>query len=331
MIASSWWPVIAMSKPKVFVSFPVLPSVRALFEARAQACFNETQRVLTSSELLAAVADCDAVFVTATDRIDAALIAALPASVRFLGTYSVGFDHIDLAAAQQRGIAVLYTPDVLTDAVAETAMLLMLGAMRRATESIDLLRSRRWQGWTPVQLPGKQLTRKRLGVFGMGRIGRAIATRARAFGMEIHYHNTRRLPPELELGAQFHATVENFLSHSQVLLLACPLNAQTQYFLNAARIAQLPQAAVVVNIARGVVIDDDALIPALQSGRIAAAGLDVFSNEPNIDPRYYALPNAFILPHIGSSTLEAREAMACVLLDGVEALRSGVPASNRLI
>ena len=259
------------------------------------------------------------------------LIAALPTSVRYIGTYSVGFDHIDVAAAKQRDIAVLYTPDVLTDAVAETAMLHILGAMRRVTESVDLLRSRRWQGWTPVQLPGRQLTRKRLGIFGMGRIGRAVAMRARAFGMEIHYHNTRRLPPELELGAQFHATTAAFLPHCQVLLLACPLNTQTQHFLNAARIAQLPAEAVVVNIARGAVIDDDALIPALQSGRIAAAGLDVFANEPNIDPRYYDLPNAFILPHIGSSTLEAREAMARVLLDGLDALLAGEEASNRLV
>ncbi len=315
----------------LLVTFPVLPTVRALIATRRQARFNETGRRLTREELLQGAVGCDVLVVTATDRLTAETIAALPATVRTIATYSVGFDHIDLEAAKARGLAVLHTPDVLTDAVAETALLLTLGAARRANESLQLIHSRQWQGWTPVQLPGVQLSGKRFGVFGMGRIGQAIAHRAAAFGMEIHYHNRRPLPEDDAKGARYHAQLETFLPLCQFLMLSCPLTPETHHFLNAARIAQLPRGAIVVNIARGNVVEDDALIAALRSGKLQAAGLDVFANEPNLDPRYYDLPNAFILPHIGSSTIEAREGMATLLLDGLDRLERGQPLSNRLV
>jgi len=314
----------------LFVTFPVLPSVRALIASRQEARFNETGKRLSRDELLKGVEGCSVLMCTVGDPVDAATIAALPASVQVIATYSVGYEHIDVQAARARGLAVLHTPDVLTDAVAESALFLMLGAARRGNDSLALIHSRKWQGWTPVQLPGVQLAGKRLGVIGMGRIGQAIAVRAAAFGMEIHYHNRRRLRPEEERGAQFHLTVEGFLPLCQFLMLACPLTPETFHFLNAERIAQMPDGAIVVNIARGNVVDDEGLIAALKSGKLAAAGLDVFTNEPNIDPRYYDLPNAFILPHIGSSTVEAREGMATILLDGLDGIARGVPVVNRL-
>lgn len=282
-------------------------------------------------ELVARLAGRDALIVLAMTPADASFIAALPASVKTIATYSVGLDHIDLAAARQRGMAVLHTPDVLTDSVAETALLLLLGAARRATESIDLVRSGAWQGWTPTQLVGVELTGRTLGILGMGRIGRGIAERAKAFGMRIAYHNRKPLAPELAGGAVHHADATTFLGAIDALAIACPLTEETQGFLNAERIATMRPGAIVVNIARGPVIDDDALIAALKSGHVRAAGLDVFTNEPKLDPRYLDLPNAFLLPHIGSSTVESRRAMGRALIDGLVALAEGRDPPNRVI
>jgi glyoxylate reductase len=189
----------------------------------------------------------------------------------------------------------------------------------------------RWAGWTPTQLVGVEVTGSRIGIFGMGRIGRTIARRARSFDMKIHYHNRRRLKPALEEGACHHATVEGLLAVSDVLVLAAPSTPETRGLLNAARLALMPPGAIVVNIARGDLVDDEALIAALQSGRIAAAGLDVFSNEPRLHKGYLALPNVFLQPHQGSSTLTARLKMAGILMDGTDAVLAGRPATNRLV
>lgn len=272
----------------------------------------------------------DALIVTVTDRADAAFFSTLPASVKAVATYSVGTDHIDLAAAQKSGRPFLNTPDVLTRAVAEATMLLILGAARRTTESVDLLRSGQWTGWKPTQLVGIEIGGRTLGIFGMGRIGQSVAARARAFEMRIAYHSRNRLPAEAERGADYCATVDDLLAVSDVLLLAAPATPDTLHFLNRTRIAQMRDGAVVVNIARGSLVDDDALIAALQSGKLRAAGLDVFNNEPKLDPRYLALPNAFLLPHIGSSTIEARLGMAQALIDGFNALRAGRRPSNQV-
>jgi lactate dehydrogenase-like 2-hydroxyacid dehydrogenase len=314
----------------LLVTFPILPSVRDLIASRGKTRFVETGRRVSRAELLQAAEGCDALMVTVGDPLDAQTIAALPASVRMIGTYSVGYDHVDVAAAKARGIAVFNTPDVLTDATAETAMFLLLGAARRGNESLDLIHERRWTGWTPVQLPGVQLSGKSMGIVGMGRIGQAIALRAAAFGMRIHYHNRRPLPAAEEKGATYHASLDTLLPASQVLMLACPLTPETHHLLNEDRMARLPDGAIVVNIARGNVVKDDVLIAALQSGKVRAAGLDVFTNEPALDVRYYDLPNAFILPHIGSSTIEAREGMARILLDAFDAQEQGKPVTHRL-
>jgi len=320
----------SLSTVRVFVACRLPAEARAPFAERFDARFNARGRTLTADELVADSAGAEVLVVTATDRLDAATIARLPADVRVLATYSVGHEHIDVAAPKARGLTVLYTPDVLSDACADTAFFLMLGAARRGVESLDLVRSGAWTGWTPLQLLGRDVHGARLGIVGMGRIGRAIAKRARGFDMVVHYHNRSRLAPELEAGAHFHPTLDTLLAESDFLCVACPASPETRHLIDAARIAQLPQGAIIVNIARGEVIDDQALIPALESGRIFAAGLDVFENEPNIAPAYRRLPNVFALPHIGSSTLETRVAMARLLAEGIAGVLVGGPVTNRL-
>lgn len=320
----------AGAKPRLFVTFSLPPEVRAVIADSFDAHYAEAPGALARPGTEPALAACELVLVTATDTLDAAAVAALPASVRAVATYSVGHEHIDLAAARARGLAIYHTPDVLSEACAEVGLLLLLGAARRATESIALVRGGGWQGWTPLQLNGWGLTGKRLGVVGMGRIGREIATRARAFGMEIHYYNRSRLAPELEAGAQYHASAESLLPVSQFLMLACPATADTIGFLNAARIAQLPRGAIVGNIARGSLVVDEDLVAALQTGQVAAAGLDVFNHEPDIHPAYFDLPNCFMLPHIGSATIETRVEMGRLVIDSLQAFLRDEPRANRL-
>ena len=285
----------------------------------------------TEAELLGALRGNQVLLCGVKPKLTANVIEHLPDSVKAIATYSVGHEHIDLDAARARGLTVFNTPDVLTPAVAENAFFLMLGAGRRATESIALIRSRQWTGWTPRQLNGHEVYNKTIGIFGMGRIGRAIASRARAFDMTIHYSNRSRLAPDLEQGAIFHANPDDMLPNIDVLMLAAPSTPETQGFLNAARIKLLPSSAVVVNIGRGNLVVDDALIGALSRQDIFAAGLDVFNNEPNLDARYYDLPNVFMLPHIGSSTVETRRAMGIALRDGLLAWRNGERPFNQLV
>jgi len=304
--------------------------VSAMFER----AFDVTSRRYPSAQALAEDAARlrpDVILAAVGVPVDAAAIRMLPDSVGAIATYSVGHDHIDLDAARARGIAVFNTPDVLTEAVAEVALFLLLGAARRATESIALLRSGQWAGWTPTQLNGVELWGKTLGIFGMGRIGRAIAARARGFGMSIRYCSRNRLPPEAEEGAAYHSDPQEMFALLDALVLACPATPETRGFLDARRIGWLKPGALVVNIARGNVVVDDDLIAALLEGRIRAAGLDVFNGEPGIDPRYHDLPNVFMLPHIGSSTVETRRRMGRILIEGISAWRAGVAPGNRLV
>lgn len=309
----------------------------AAVEARAArdyaATLNADDRILAGDALVAAAeaAAADAILVApGGGPATAAVIAALPARVRMIATFSVGTDHIDLEAARARGIVVANTPDVLTDATADIALLLMLGAARRAYEGQTMLRAGAWTGWTPTQLMGTHLGGKRLGILGMGRIGRAVAARARAFGMSVRYHNRRRLAPELEDGALWRDGVEALLADSDVLSLNAPAGPETERLLDARRLALLPPGAIVVNTARGALIDDAALIAALKAGRIAAAGLDVFAGEPQVDPGYLALPNAYLLPHLGSATVETRDAMGFRALDNLDAFFAGRTPPDRV-
>ncbi len=318
------------SRYRVAIIRALPPEVVARFEARHDVWVNPQDRTLTSDEVVAAAKDRDILVVTAQNRFDREMIDRLPQSIRVIATYSVGYEHIDLQAARERGMTVLYTPDVLCDAVAEMAILLMLGAARRAHEGIQMLYSGRWSGWTPTQLIGIEVTGRRMGILGMGRIGRTIAQRARAFDMTVHYHNRSRLSPELEVGARFHATAQSLMAESDVLVLAAPSSPTTRGILNAAAIEVMPNDAIVVNIARGDLVDDNALIAALQTGRVAAAGLDVFNGEPKLDARYTMLPNVFLQPHQGSSTLTARMKMGQILLDGIDATYAGKTPVNKL-
>jgi len=300
----------------------------------AHACWiNPEERTLAAAELArqAGATAAEVLIVMAMDRIDAGLIRALPDCVRVIATYSVGHDHIDLEAARARGIAVLSTPDVLSDAVADIGMLILLGAARRAYEAMQLLYSGQWQGWSPTQVIGRDLTGGRLGVLGMGRIGRAVAYRARhGFRMEVHYHNRSRLAPELEDGATFHDRLDDMLAVSDFLMLAAPSSPATRGILGEAAIDKLPHGAVVANVSRGDLVDDEALIAALRSGRVMAAGLDVFNGEPAIHPGYLQLPNVFLQPHQGSSTIETRLRMGQLLLDSIDRVLAGQPVGNRL-
>lgn len=277
-----------------------------------------------TTETLARQADgADAFIVTPSEVLDAAAIAALPASVKVLSTISVGYEHIDLGAARDRGLRVTNTPDVLTEATADVALLLILAATRRAGEGERMVRAGRWKGLRPTRFLGTQITGKWLGIVGMGRIGAATAVRAKAFGMSVLYHNRRPVPEAGEIGAVFVDTLDALIAQSDVLSLHCPLTPETKNLLNAARIALLPPGAVVVNTARGGLVDDNALILALQSGKVSAAGLDVFANEPLLDPRYLTLENAVLLPHIGSGTIETRTAMGMRAVENVEAVMDG--------
>jgi lactate dehydrogenase-like 2-hydroxyacid dehydrogenase len=315
-----------MPKPVLFVTRRLPASIEALagqtFEARL------TPSDVAIPDLAAKSEGADAVLCCPGDLLDGKAIGALPASVKVIGTFSVGYDHIDVAAATARGIKVCNTPDVLSVATAECAMLLIMIAARRAGEGERLVRSGKWEGWAPTQLLGTQVSGRRLGIFGMGRIGREIARMAHGFGMEIHYRDMTRLPPELEQGAIFHDNDDSFLPVCQMLSLNAPGGEGTKHWLNNDRIAKLPQGAVVVNAARGTLVDDDALIGALRNGHIAAAGLDVYNGEPKLNPEYLTLENVVLLPHLGSATTETRDAMGRIVLSGIGAILAGETPSN---
>ena len=310
---------MADRKPRVLATRLFPEAVETRLAASFDAILNPEDRMYDGPALIKASEGCDGIMCAAGDALTADTIAKLPASVRIIATFSVGYEHIDVAAATKRNIAVSNTPDVLTDATADIAMLCLLGAARRAHEGTTMLRTHNWVGWTPRQLMGVHVTGRRLGILGMGRIGQAMADRARAFRMTIHYSNRTRLPADLEKGATFHADPEAMLPFCDVLSINAPMTPATRKWVNAERIAKLPKNAIVVNTARGGVVDDEALIAALKSGRLAAAGLDVFDGEPKIHQGYYDLENAFLLPHMGSATVDTRNAMGFKALDNLEA------------
>ncbi len=317
-------------KAAVLVTRKLPEAVEARLARDYDARFNPEDRVYDSEALLAAAEDVDAILPCHSEHFPAEVIERLPERVKAICNFSVGVDHVDLAAAAARGIIVTNTPDVLSDATAEIAILLMLGAARRASEGERLVRARAWKDWSPSFMVGIQSTGKRLGIVGMGRVGQVVAKRARGFEMEVHYHNRRRLPPEAEAGAVYHESLEELLAISPFLSLNCPATPENHGLLNAERIAHLPDGAVVVNTSRGALIDEGALIAALRSGKLAAAGLDVYLNEPDIDPAFRELDNVFLLPHIGSATRETRDAMGFRALDNLDAIFAGRAPGDRV-
>lgn len=318
------------AKPTILVTRKLPPNVLARLARDYDARLNHDDHVFGTDELLERARGCQAIVCCSSERFTAEAIAALPAEVRAVATFSVGTEHLDLAAARARGLIVTNTPDVLTDSTADIAMLLLLAAARRAYEGERMMRENAWAGWTPTQMLGVHVTGKRLGILGMGRIGQAVARRARGFAMEVHYHNRARLPGALEAGALYHGDPENLLRESAFLSINCPATPETHHFLDTRRIALLPDGAIVVNTARGAIVDDEALIAALESGKLAAAGLDVFEGEPNVHGGYRALPNVFILPHLGSATHETRDAMGFKCCDNLDAVFAGRAPPDRV-
>jgi lactate dehydrogenase-like 2-hydroxyacid dehydrogenase len=317
-------------KPSILVTRKLPDAVEARLRRDYDVRLNPGDILYSGDEIIERAKDVDAILPCHTEKFSAEVIARLPGRVRAIANFSVGYDHVDLQAAKAKGIIVTNTPEVLSDATAELTLMLMLGAARRAGEGERLVRTGAWKDWSPGFMVGTQVTGKRLGILGFGRVGQVVARRARGFDMEIHYHDVRRMAPEREEGATYHPTPEELMPHCDFLTLHCVSSPETFRLLNAGRIALLPDGAIVVNASRGAVVDDDALIAALKSGKLTAAGLDVYQNEPDIHPEYRRLPNVFLMPHIGSATKETREAMGFRALDNLDAIFSGREPRDRV-
>ena len=284
---------------------------------------NEADTPGTADEIVSMSARVDAIMPCHSEHFSAEVVARLDPRLKIVANHSVGVDHCDLSALAARGIVVTNTPDVLSDATAELAMLLMLGAARHAVRGDRMVRTGAWDSWSPSFMVGKQLTGARLGIVGMGRVGRAFAAKARGFDMEIHYYNRSRLAPDEEQGAVYHQSLESLLPMSDFLSLHCPATPETLDLMNADRLGRLPEGAVLVNAARGALVDEDALVAAVSSGRLAAAGLDCFKTEPGGNPAFASHEAIFMLPHIGSATTRTRDAMGFRALDNLDAFFAG--------
>ena len=297
-------------KPAVVVTRRLLPETEARMAELFDARFNAEDRALGQDALAAAMREADVLVPTVTDRIDAALIAAAGERLGLIASFGAGIDHIDLHAARERGIIVTNTPGVFTDDTADMTMALILSVPRRFVEGGRILRADEWQGWAPSTLLGHRIGGKTLGIVGMGRIGQAVAHRARGFGLSVIYHNRHRLAPAIEqmLGARYEPELDALVAAADIVTLHCPAGAATHHLIDARRIALMKPDACIVNTARGDLIDEQALIAALEAGRIGGAGLDVYAHEPHDDPRLLALPTVSLLPHLGSATFEGREA-----------------------
>ena len=314
---------------KILVTRNLLPEneerVKKLFDAK----LNKADEILSSEELINQSKDCDGILCIGGNKFDKAIIDQLSSSVKIIANYAVGYNNVDVDAAKQKGITVTNTPEVLTDATADISILLLLGASRRAYEGRKHAETQSWN-WSTNFLMGKQMSNKRLGILGMGRIGRAVAQRARGFGMEIHYHNRSKLSPDLELGATYHDNIKSLFSQSDFLSINCPATAETTNLLNEETINFLPDKAVVANAARGDIIDDAAMIKAMKSGKIFALGLDVYNGEPKINEEYLHLDNLFLLPHLGSSTKRTRIDMGDRAIDNLENFFSGKTPKDKV-
>lgn len=316
---------------------PVLWMPRRLSDATIGRARRDYDLILTENdtpgsadEIIATSAKADAFMPCHSELFTADVVARLDPRLKIIANHSVGVDHCDLPALAARGIVVTNTPDVLSDATAEIAMLLMLGAARHAIMGDRMVRKGEWDFWSPSFMVGKQVTGSRLGIVGMGRVGRAFATKARGFDMEIHYYNRTRLSPEQELGATYHSDLDTLLAQADFLSLHCPATPQTTNLMNAERIARLPDGAVLVNTARGALIDEQALVDAIASGKLSGAGLDCFKTEPGGYPAFSAHENIFMMPHIGSATVRTRDAMGFRALDNLDAHFRGDVARDTL-
>ena len=312
------------ARPKVIVTRELTDGVMRRMADLFDAALNREDRGLTRAELEAAVADTDILVPTITDRIDADLLAKASPRLKLIANFGVGVDHIDLHAARERKILVTNTPGVLTEDTADMTMALILSVPRRLGEGEKLIRSGQWDGWKPSGMLGHRVNGKTLGIIGMGRIGRAVAKRAQGFGIRTIYHNRHRLPEsiEAELGARF-VELDVLFTQSDIVSINCPHTAETHHLVDAHRLSQMRSDAYLVNTSRGEVLDENALIEALESGRIAGAGLDVYVNEPHVDRRFLNLANTVLLPHMGSATYEGRAAMGEKVIANIRAWVDG--------
>jgi glyoxylate reductase len=323
----------AKSKPVVVVTrkLPDVVETRMmeLFDVR----LNLTDEPFNRERMIEALRQADVLVPTVTDRIDAGIINEADPRLRLIANYGAGVDHIDLRAAGARHILVTNTPDVLTEDTADMTMALILAVPRRLTEAERLLRSGRWPGWSPTWLLGNRVSGKRLGIVGMGRIGQAVARRARAFNMKIHYHNRRRLHPDIEaeLEATYHESLDQMLARMDIITVHCPHTPATYHLLSARRLKLLPPHAFLVNTARGEIIDEIALVKMLRNKELAGAALDVFENEPAVNPKLLQLDNVVLLPHVGSATIEGRIGMGECVIVNIRSFADGHPPPNRVL
>jgi lactate dehydrogenase-like 2-hydroxyacid dehydrogenase len=316
-----------MFKPKLVVTNLYPPDVEERLDREFELRREASGRALSSAELLAFADGADAMLITPMDRLDAAFFERVSKSVKVISTYSVGLDHIDLKAAEARNIPIGYTPGANADATAEIAMLLMLGAARRAYEGQELVRTQSWSA-TSRPILGWQLSGKLLGIVGMGRIGQAVARLSRAFGMQIHYVNPTELSHDIAGDSIYHPSLAEMLPLCNFLTLHAPETPETHHMIDAKALGLLPHGAILINTARGGLVVDSDVIAALTSGRLAAAGLDVFEKEPRVNADYLDLNNVFLLPHLGSATIETRTRMGMICLDNISAVLLGKPAPS---
>ena len=308
---------------------PIETRMMELFACR----LNLDDKALDKSELRAAVGQADVLVPTVTDRIDAEVLAAAGPALKLIASFGTGVDHVDLATAQQRGIIVTNTPGVLTEDTADMTMALILAVSRRLAEGERLIRSGGWTGWSPTSMLGHRIWGKRLGIVGMGRIGMALARRATGFGLSIHYHNRRPVPEDVEsaLEATYWESLDQMLAHMDIISVNCPHTPATFHLLSARRLRLLQPHAILVNTARGEIVDEEELVRLLEIGAIGGAGLDVFEHEPAVDPRLQALDNVVLLPHMGSATIEGRIAMGERVIINIKTFADGHRPPDRVI
>lgn len=312
-----------MARPTIWIPRRLSDATLERAQADYECIINWEDRLSSADDIVDMSAKVDGIIPCHSEHFTADVAARLDSRLKIIANHSVGVDHCDLPALRERNITVTNTPDVLSDATAEIAMLLMLGAARRAVEGDQLVRSGAWKVWSPSFMVGKQVTGARLGIIGMGRVGRAFAAKARGFGMDIHYYNRTRLSPDQEQGARYCDNVESLLRVADFLSLHCPATPKTTGLMNAERFALLPDGAIIVNTARGALVDEVALLAALDSGKLSAAGLDCFTTEPGGNPDFAPRENIFMLPHIGSATRKTRDAMGFRALDNLDAYFRG--------
>ena len=324
---------MSRTKPTVVVTRKLPDTVETRMMELFVVRLNEDDHPFTTDELIATSAMCDVLVPTLTDVLSAEVIAKFDPRLKMIANFGNGVDHIDVTAAQARGIMVSNTPDVLTDDTADMTMALIVGVPRRLVEGARMIREDRFTGWTPTHMLGHRLAGKRLGIIGMGRIGTAVARRARGFGMTVHYHNRRRLQPELEaeVEATYWESLDQMLARMDIVTIHCPHTPATFHLLSERRLKLLKPSSYVINTARGEIVDEKALIKLLQDGKIAGAGLDVFEHEPAVNPKLLAMNNVTLLPHMGSATIEGRIAMGEKVIINIRAFADSHALPDRVL